>query len=640
MFQPRSLDPASRPGDTLPVFCVRLPFPIVRFVLRGLPVLFAVFGLARGAELPQVLMLFANDRLLPANQRIDEGLREILDPQGNQSGVTIFTEFLDVPRLIGAEHEQMMEEYLRKRYRDVPPDALIILGVEAVNFWFERRDRLFPGTPVIFGGVGMDEFRSLEEVSGVTGLPMEMTVAPAIESLLAMRPQTRQVVLVHGSAVYDRNWRKIALRQCSPFANRVEITALPELPLEELKARLAALPADAAVIYLTYFQSPTGETYTPARVAREIAAAAAVPVMGPYDTYIGTGVLGVSVSAFEDEGVAIGTLARRVLSGEKPESIGILPPNPTRLIVDERQVKRWGITSLPAGTEVRFHTPTLWEERRGFIIGVVAVVVLQAALISGLLLQRAWRRRSEREVRDLRQELTHAGRVSMLGQLSTSLAHELSQPLGAILRNAEAAEIFLREEQPDLEELREIVTDIRNDDQRAGQVIDRLRGLLKRREVELRPVDLGELIDDVHMLLHADRVRRHVEVVLDVPKNLPLVHADRVHLQQVLLNLKINALDALSEANGEPKMIAVRARVVGSGLVEITVEDNGPGIPPEKMEHLFDPFFTTKEHGMGFGLSICRTIIEAHRGKLTAENREPHGAVFRITLPIERAPAS
>ena len=609
----------------------------MQMALRVLAVLISVAILARGEEPPRVLMLFANDRLLPANLRLDEGIRRSLDPKGNQSAVTFFTEYLDIIRFKEPEHEQAMEEYLRKRYRDLPPDVLLVLGVEALDFVLARRDSLFPGTPVVFGGVGKEEHRALDGVSGVTGLPMEMTVAPAIESLLTMWPQTRRIVLVHGAAIYDRNWRDVALRQGAPFAKRVEIADFPELPIDELKVRLAALPSDTAVIYLTYFQSPTGAPYTPARVAKEIAEASAVPVMGPYDTYIGTGVLGVGVSPFEDEGMTIGELTRRVLSGEKPDSIGILQPNPPRLIVDERQVKRWGIKALPAGTDVRFHTPTLWEEHRGLIIGAVAILATQGMLIAGLLVQRAWRRRSEREVRDLRQELTHAGRVSMLGQLSTSLAHELSQPLGAILRNAEAAELFLQQEEPDLVELREIVADIRKDDERAGTVIDRLRGLLKRRELDLRPVALNELMEDVHMLLHADRVRRHVDVLLDVPKTLPLVHADRVHLQQVLLNLMINALDALSESQwGGTKMIAVRARAVDSRSVEITVEDNGPGIPPDQLRRLFEPFFTTKGHGIGFGLSICRTIIEAHHGKITAEIREPHGAVFRITLPVER----
>lgn len=600
----------------------------------ALAVLLAATPIARGAE-PRVLILFANDRILPANLRVDEGIRRILDPSGQQEGATIDAEFLGVPRFTGPEHEQVMEEHLRKRYRELPPDVLILVGVEALDFWLARRDRVFPGTPVVFGGVGTEEIKSLEELSGITGLPMDITVAPAVEALLAMRPETRQIVLVHGSSKFDWMWREVAFEQCQPFADRVEITALPELPLPELKERLAALPEEAAVIYLTVFQDPAGQTYIPARVAKEVAEASSVPVMAPYDTYLGTGVLGVACSRFEDEGVAIGQLAQRVLSGERPESIGILPPNPIRLIVDERQVKRWGIESVPSGTLVRFHTPTLWEQHRTFILAVAAVVAVQALLIAALLLQRMRWQRSQNEVRGLRHELAHAGRVSMLGQLSTSLAHELSQPLGAILRNAEAADLFLQQEQPDLDELREIVADIRKDDHRAGQVIDRLRGLLKRRELELRPVELRELIEDVEDLLHSDRIRRHVEIVIDVPANLPLVPADRVHLQQVLLNLMINALDALSEGNGGGKTITVKARTVDSGHVEIAVEDNGPGIPPEAMERLFEPFFTTKGQGMGFGLSICRTIIEAHRGKLIAENGKPIGAVFRIVLPCD-----
>ncbi len=172
---------------------------------------------------------------------------------------------------------------------------------------------------------------------------MELTVGPVVEALLAMRPQTQEIVLVHGTSDFDRSWRDNALRQCAPFADRVKVTDFPELPLEELKSRLGELSEETAVLYFTYFQSPTGETYTPARVAKEIA----------------------------------------------------------------------------------------------------AVLAVQAALIAGLLAQRAWRRRSEREALELCQELTHASRVTMLGTLAASLAHELNQPLGAILRNAEAAELFL-----------------------------------------------------------------------------------------------------------------------------------------------------------------------------------------------------
>ncbi len=247
-------------------------------------------------------------------------------PKGNQSAVTIFTEFLDVVRFTGPEHEQAMEEYLQKRYRDMPPDVLIALGPEALDFWLARRDTLFPGTPVVFGGVGEEEHRSLEGVSGVTGLPMELSVVPVVESLLAMRPQTREIVLVHGAAAYDRIWRDIALRQCAPLADRVTIAALPEAAHGGAESPPRRAPRETPRSFI----STTSKAPRAKRTRRPAWRRRSPPPprsrwSGPFDTYIGTGVLGVCVSTFENEGVAIGELTRRVLSGERPESIGILP---------------------------------------------------------------------------------------------------------------------------------------------------------------------------------------------------------------------------------------------------------------------------------------------------------------------------
>ena len=239
----------------------------------------------------------------------------------------------------------------------------------------------------------------------------------------------------------------------------------------------------------------------------------------------------------------------------------------------------------------------------------------------------------ERSLRELRQELTHVGRVTMLGQLSSSLAHELNQPLGAILRNAEAAEIFLQSDHPDLDELRAIVADIRKDDQRAGEVIARLRALLKRSELDLRSLSLSDLVEEVVMLTRTDSATRHVAIETDMPNEWPFVNGDRVHLQQVLLNLLINGMDALAEGADGSRTMTVRAQRDRDGFVEVAVSDNGPGIPAENLGRLFEPFFTTKPQGMGLGLPISETIIKAHGGRLWAENNAAGGATFRFTLP-------
>jgi two-component system, LuxR family, sensor kinase FixL len=244
------------------------------------------------------------------------------------------------------------------------------------------------------------------------------------------------------------------------------------------------------------------------------------------------------------------------------------------------------------------------------------------------------RKDSEQETLLLRQEIAHVGRVSVVGQLATALAHEINQPLGAILRNAEAAAMFLKQETPDLEEIRAILEDIRKDDQRAGAVIDRMRSLLRRQDVEKRPLEVDELFDDVAALLRPEAVARSVKLSVRVDGELPRVAGDRIHLQQVLLNLVSNGMDAIDGSTRDARNIVVTARREGSECVEIAVSDSGNGIKPDHAAQLFEPFFTTKPKGMGMGLAISRTIIEAHGGRLWAENGESGGARFLFTVPI------
>jgi PAS domain S-box-containing protein len=242
-------------------------------------------------------------------------------------------------------------------------------------------------------------------------------------------------------------------------------------------------------------------------------------------------------------------------------------------------------------------------------------------------------KRAEQETQQLQQEIAHAGRVSMMGQLASGLAHEINQPLAAILRNAEAAELFLQDPSPDLDEVRAILTDIRLDDERAGKVIDGMRNLLSRRTLATQRLDVGSLVGDVAALVRVDAMTRHVKLNVDVADDLPRILGDRVQLQQVLLNLILNGMDALNGARPEDRYVRVTAGLDGSGMVEFAVGDGGAGIPTARLGQIFEPFFTTKPSGMGLGLAISRTIIEAHRGRLWAENQSGGGAVFRCTLP-------
>jgi signal transduction histidine kinase len=241
-------------------------------------------------------------------------------------------------------------------------------------------------------------------------------------------------------------------------------------------------------------------------------------------------------------------------------------------------------------------------------------------------------RQAQEEAKGLRRDLAHAGRVTMLGQLSAAFAHELNQPLGAILRNAEAAAMLLERPNPDIAELREIVSDIRKDDRRAGNVIDHLRALLRRRSMEMQPLQIENVVRDVITLVRGDAAGKHVALDFISRSPLPPTLGDRVHLSQVLLNLILNALDAAQESRGPAPRVTIDA-ACSDGVIEVAVADSGKGIAPEVINRVFDPFFTTKPHGMGMGLPVSRTIVEAHGGRLWVESNGS-GATFRFTVPV------
>jgi two-component system, chemotaxis family, CheB/CheR fusion protein len=240
------------------------------------------------------------------------------------------------------------------------------------------------------------------------------------------------------------------------------------------------------------------------------------------------------------------------------------------------------------------------------------------------------------ELIELRRELAHAGRVTALGELASSLAHELRQPLTAILSNVAAAQMLLQAANPDLAELREILADIERDDQRAGGVIDRLGAMLRRRPMELAPISVQDLLKDVTLLVHADAARRGVTLTTHVGYGSLSVQGDKVHLSQVLINLVINAMDAVAGLDEARRHVLLQARTNSEGWIEIGVADTGSGVAPETVQKIFEPFFTTKSTGMGMGLAVSRTIVEAHKGRIWVENNPDLGATFWVAMPALR----
>jgi signal transduction histidine kinase len=274
----------------------------------------------------------------------------------------------------------------------------------------------------------------------------------------------------------------------------------------------------------------------------------------------------------------------------------------------------------------------VWNVARVPVVVGPPFLILVAAVTYELSRDILRSARVERDALRLHEDLMRVGRVNTLSQLSGSLAHDLNQPLTAILANAQAAQKMLHAGTVDVQELRAIVTDIVAADQRAGAIIERTRALLKGESLKLSSVPLVAVVRDVVALLRTDAIKNAVALEARLPESLPAVRGDRVQLSQVLVNLLVNAIEAVAEAQAGERRVTIEARSMQDGTIEVAVTDSGPGIPAQMQARVFEAFVTTKPSGLGIGLAVSRTIIEAHGGRLWVENNPGAGATFRFTL--------
>jgi two-component system sensor kinase FixL len=243
---------------------------------------------------------------------------------------------------------------------------------------------------------------------------------------------------------------------------------------------------------------------------------------------------------------------------------------------------------------------------------------------------------AQQESRRLQDELFHAGRVSTLGELAGALAHEINQPLSAIMSNAQAAKRYLSAPAPDLEEVKEILDDIIKEDVHASEIINRMRALLRKSKMEAEPVDLNSVFREIVTLLKGDARGRDIKVDLGLDPRLSLVRGDRIQLQQVALNLVLNAFESMNEQPHRKRCVQIRTGLKDAQVLA-AVKDNGVGFSVEDTEEIFQPFYTTKTEGLGMGLAICRFILLRHRGHIWAEKNPDEGATFHFSLPAVSA---
>jgi signal transduction histidine kinase len=433
----------------------------------------------------------------------------------------------------------------------------------------------------------------------------------------------------------DRRAEQQAREALAKQDEQVPVEFLSGLPLPELEARVAAEPPDSMVIYLVQFRDRDGRPYEPLEVLRAVVEKSRAPVYGAAETYIGLGAAAGSVASYESRGRLVGEQVRRALAGGPPDPSRTVLAAPNRCVADARALQRWSLDAgrLPGDCEIRFKDVPVWRQYWWQIALTLAIIAAQAMLIVALISQRRRRRLAEQAEQAQRAALAHAGRLAMAGELTGAIAHEINQPLGAILTNADAGDLMLDSGRDRRDELRAVLANIRRDDLRASEVIQRLRDLLGKQQLERKEFDLNAVVGELESIMRAEARRRGVALEIRRAPGTLAIMGDRIQIQQVLINLVLNAMDAVADESADRRTVVVSVGNGESGAV-LAVRDRGRGIAPEHRTKLFESFFSTKHNGMGLGLSITRTIVEAHGGRVWAESGPGEDTVFQVELPF------
>jgi len=584
-----------------------------------------------------MLILHPSDVRGPFYYEVFSALRSAIDLRPGPP-VTIYLESLDVSRFTGSVYEESLQTHLGVKYRDRSIGVVVAIGPAALGHALRWRPALWPGVPIVFTMVDPWTIARLKPGPGITGNLLELKFEDMMTSARAIVPDLARVAIV-GDRLETQPTFLGFIDEIRNAASEVEIIDLTGLPMSELRKRVGMLPDRTAILYTAVYSDGAGTYYPPTDAVALIAQTANRPIVVCFETFLGRGAIGGFVVIPSAVGKTTAQLALRVLEGEDASSIPFTTPDVIRPVFDWRELQRWGVNerNVPGGSEIRYRDPGVWEQYRWTIVSALGVLGLQTALIIGLVYERRGRRRAEIETRQRTSELAHMNRHATAGELSASIAHELNQPLGAILNNTEAAIAILESPSPNVEEIKRALADIKRDDQRASEIILQLRRLLKKSETDSRDIDLNETVRQVLVLLSAEAASRNVSLHDRLSRQTVRVRADSIQLQQVILNLIVNAIESIDDSASGQRQVVSGTALVDEKWGEVFVADSGPGISPENMTRVFEPLFTTKERGMGMGLSIARTIVEAQGGRIWAENQSGGGAVFHIRLPLAKA---
>jgi signal transduction histidine kinase len=594
-------------------------------------------GTALAAELRpmSVAVLLSGSPDNPIELNFLTGLRNALRREKTEPLLPygLNTSFLDLRRAgEDPERTKMLLERLARQYAGRHHDVLVVNGAPALKLALQNR-QLWPGVPIVHASLQHSDLGPQPLPPDVIGAAVVWDVAGTLALGLQLLPATRHVAVVAGPNPLEQQLGRTAIAEVARQAPRAAVIDFTG-PVEwsALLSRLAMLPEHTLVLPVGLSADASGRAIDQVHALQIGARVANAPVFTLNRSTFGAGTVGGSRIDFERTGEIAGEQAARLLAGQSVREVGQMRLHPTSKVLDERALLRWQISQarVPEGVEILNRSPSLWRDFRGQFLATAAAFATLLAVLALMVVERRRRRRAERLAQHQLAALARMERAATIGQLSASLAHEVNQPLGAVINYARGAERLLNQQPPPLERVAQALREIGDNGQRAVQVMERVRRLFNGDGRASTTIDMTQLVDETVALVKPEALRRGVELLVELQSPPPALTGDAVQLQQMLLNLLLNALDA---SEGQPHgQVLVQLGAQDGGLA-LSVCDNGPGIPASLLPRIFDPFFTTKATGMGMGLVLVRRILESHGGRTRATDRPAGGTAMQVWLP-------
>jgi signal transduction histidine kinase len=597
-------------------------------------------GSAESRATKRVLVLYSLEKGNIGQERVDAQLKDIFS-RNKTFNIQIFNEYLDLIRFPEAKQISSLTDFLHQKYAKEKPDIILTVLPPALDCLEQHGRELFKGIPVVAAVLPRDRAESLSGSplhKRATGIIYADNAYEIVESALKLMPETKHIAFVAGVSAIDISFKVSILKEIKRESGGMDLLDLSGLTIGETLSRVHTLPPDTIVFHTSIFKDKDGVTFNPPDVHRMVSNASNAPVFGFTETHIGKGIVGGRVASLQWQIDKLAELTQRVLSGEPPAKIPIVEEDGYKTLYDWKELKRWGIleSSLPKGSILINKELNLFERYKLYIIVGLGFLLLQTVLIGYLIHINRRQKKVSSQLHNYEErfrELLRIDRYSRLGELTASLAHELNQPLTAILSTAQAALRFLESGEKDPVFYRELLQNIVKDDKRAANVIRSVRAMVKKEPLKKNKVNIAEILSEVIAITYGELIAHNITIESDIAAEENVVFADKNQIQQVLLNLILNALDAINHNVSVNREITLQTQNI-DGFVRVSVHDTGPGITPEMVEQVFDPFFSTKESGIGMGLAVCKTIITEHEGRIWAVNNPQGGTTFSFELKV------